>query len=286
MKKVCLFLIFLSLNLFAKDYKYDVAITAIFRDDSRFLKEWIEYHRIIGVEHFYLYNNLSLDNYKEVLKPYIKKGIVELIDWPYESYNVYEWGPIQKGAYKDAIAKCKGIAKWLAVIDTDEFIVPKTTETLPDLLKTWEKIDVGGVCITWVFFGTSHVKRINDNELMIDLLRLNGGISCNGNLSAIWNNGAYKSIIRPERILNCVSPHYCTYQAPYYHFMAPFNLVQMNHYWSRDEDFFYNVKIPRRVLWGNSLECTIAYEKGMNLETEQGEPILRFIEKLRRKMGF
>jgi len=32
----------------------------------------------VGVEHFYLYNHLSKDEYAEVLEPYIKEGIVEL----------------------------------------------------------------------------------------------------------------------------------------------------------------------------------------------------------------
>ena len=37
--------------------KYYCSICAIFRDEGTYLKEWIEYHRIIGIDHFYLYNN-------------------------------------------------------------------------------------------------------------------------------------------------------------------------------------------------------------------------------------
>ena len=50
----------------AKNY---LALVAIFSNDGRFLKEWIEFYLIQGVEHFYLYNHLSQDNFKEVLKP-------------------------------------------------------------------------------------------------------------------------------------------------------------------------------------------------------------------------
>ncbi len=64
--------------------KHYVSICAIFRDEAPFLEEWIEYHRMIGVEHFYLYNHLSADHYYEVLRPYIQEGIVELKDWPIE----------------------------------------------------------------------------------------------------------------------------------------------------------------------------------------------------------
>jgi hypothetical protein len=63
-----------------KEYKYDLAICAIFQDEAPYLKEWIEFHRLVGVEHFYLYNHRSRDHYQEVLKPYILSGLVELID--------------------------------------------------------------------------------------------------------------------------------------------------------------------------------------------------------------
>ncbi len=34
--------------------KYYFSICAIFKDESLSIKEWIEYHKLIGVEHFYL----------------------------------------------------------------------------------------------------------------------------------------------------------------------------------------------------------------------------------------
>lgn len=57
-----------------------VAICALFKNEAPFLREWIEYHLMIGVSHLYLYNNCSSDNYLAILKPYIKSGVVELFD--------------------------------------------------------------------------------------------------------------------------------------------------------------------------------------------------------------
>ena len=54
-------------------FLYDLTITAIFKNEGHYLKEWLDYHLLAGVEHFYLYNNDSTDNYKEVLAPYIEK---------------------------------------------------------------------------------------------------------------------------------------------------------------------------------------------------------------------
>ena len=38
--------------------KYFLAICAIFKNEGKFLKEWLNYYLLAGVEHFYLYNNL------------------------------------------------------------------------------------------------------------------------------------------------------------------------------------------------------------------------------------
>ena len=42
--------------------KYKVSICAIFKNEAKYLREWIEFHKIVGVEHFYLYNNFSTDD--------------------------------------------------------------------------------------------------------------------------------------------------------------------------------------------------------------------------------
>ena len=36
-------------------FLYDLAVAAIFKDEARYLKEWLDYHLLAGVEHFYLY---------------------------------------------------------------------------------------------------------------------------------------------------------------------------------------------------------------------------------------
>lgn len=77
MLKMFVFILFFCIsNTYA--YQYDLSICAIFRDEAPYLKEWIEFHRMLGVQHFYLCSHNSIDNYKDVLKPYIRKGIVEL----------------------------------------------------------------------------------------------------------------------------------------------------------------------------------------------------------------
>lgn len=143
----CLFykLLFILIRVPRINFKYNVSICSIFKDEADYLKEWIEFHRIVGVEHFYLYNNNSTDNYLEVLSPYIKKGIVSLIDWPKPQS--------QLSAYKNFMETRKNETRWVGLIDIDEFIIPNTTDNIYDFLKDFN--NKPAVIVYWKLFGTS-----------------------------------------------------------------------------------------------------------------------------------
>ena len=51
---------FLPQKMHARDRKYHIGICSIFKNEAPFLKEFIVYHKMIGVDHFYLYNNNQL----------------------------------------------------------------------------------------------------------------------------------------------------------------------------------------------------------------------------------
>lgn len=127
------------------DKKYNVSVCAIFKNEAPYLKEWLEFNRLVGVEHFFMYNNNSEDNYQDVLKPYIDKGWVTLVQWPYNQK--------QMECYMDCIKRFSSETKWLGFIDIDEFIVPKTTDNIYDFLKAFE--NRGSIIIYWRLFGTS-----------------------------------------------------------------------------------------------------------------------------------
>src|SRR5262249_33039574 len=103
---------------------YDLSICAIFQDEAPYLKEWIEFHRLQGVQHIYLYNNRSTDDFRTVLEPYIKKRFVTLTEWDksYEDGAHRDWLAIQSGAYMDCLRKSGKYNSWIAFIDIDEFL--------------------------------------------------------------------------------------------------------------------------------------------------------------------
>ncbi|MEI8125426.1 MAG: glycosyltransferase family 92 protein [Parachlamydiaceae bacterium] len=280
-----LLLSFLSFCCLLNAYQHELSVTAIFRDEAPYLREWIEYHKLLGVEHFYLYNNLSQDKCHEVLAPYVKNGEVDLIEWPMAPHSWSEWDGIQIAAYKDALERAKKRTAWLAIIDIDEFLVPIKHKNLKDFLSDYKKQqDIGGVCLGWVFFGTSNVEKIPDDRLLIETLVLNGGPAAGGNASAIWNQGAYKSIVRPTCVSGISSPHYCSYKTGRHHIMAGFEVGQINHYWTRDLYYLENYKIPRREEWGQNSSSVLSWASNMNKENSSGKAILRFIPALKKQM--
>lgn len=48
--------------------------------------EWMEYHRSIGVEHFYVYLHHDTVNNTLSLMPYIEAGLVTLVPWRFNRF--------------------------------------------------------------------------------------------------------------------------------------------------------------------------------------------------------
>ena len=142
---LCLININYKINKSSKKYKYKICICAIFKDEAKYLDEWIRYHLVIGIDHFYLYNNNSDDEYLKVLKPYIEKKIVDLIDWPHKHS--------QMSAYEDCYKKNNNHTNWLAFIDLDEFICPIATDDIKPWLEQHNKYP--GIAIYWKQFGSN-----------------------------------------------------------------------------------------------------------------------------------
>lgn len=230
-------------------YRYNLAICAMFKNEAPWLKEWIVYHHdILGVEHFYLYNNDSSDDYKTVLQPFIDQGIVELIEWDsadethrYPGIELpVSWYYYQIGAYNECLKKrALGLAKWVAVIDIDEFIVPvKGVRSFYAALKEAEGRKKGCMKFSWRMFGTSQVWDLAPGELLTEKLIYRG---TDENFSHNWA----KCMYRPEAIPFCHihdagtlidGVYYPGKLKPPFRFKhAKPDAIRIHHYWSRTE---------------------------------------------------
>lgn len=168
---------------------YYLAVCAIAKDEGPYFQEWIEWHRKQGVEKFYIYDNESTDNTKEVLLPYIRSGIVEYCYWPGERQ--------QLAVYDDCFDKHRTEARWIAVIDLDEFIVPIKDLTIPEFLHRMEQYS--SVEINWLVYGSGGAKKREPGGVM-ERFRYHS-------LPEHKVNTHVKSIVDPKRVCTMTGCH-------------------------------------------------------------------------------
>lgn len=97
-----------------------VAICAICKNENLYIREWIEWHKNIGISKIFLYDNNDTDGelVEPVIHDYIESGLVDL-DTKYRgSYGLSRQMTVYTNCY---LKKCKDY-DWCAFIDIDKFI--------------------------------------------------------------------------------------------------------------------------------------------------------------------
>lgn len=276
-------------------FAYELGIITMFRNEAHYLKEWIDYHHLLGVDHFLLYNDRSTDHWAEVLEPYIRSNLVEVIEWnlipPTPLFPVW-----QTRAYQDGLKRSKGNTQWIAFIDVDEFILPKKNATILECLNQFFP-SASGVYACWRNFGTGGVY-INPGEPILLRLLASSNLlhSC---------NASGKSIVRVDDVVidQVWSPHQLVLRegAQYYNgsgkplYFKGMDLqidpehtsdhIQINHYVMRDENFYQNVRLPRATSKEYG-ELSLLLEHYQNFNYTQDDQIIQFLKKYHPEMYY
>lgn len=162
--------------------KFRLAVCAIAKNEGPYFKEWIEWHLAHGVDQFFIYDNESNDGTREILEPYIERGVVDYKYWP--GYRM------QLAAYDHCLEHHRFDSRWIAFIDLDEFIVPVKDATIPDFLKRFEAFPA--VEINWLVYGSGGNKE-KSNEDVMKRFRFHS-------LPDHYLNRHVKSIVNPRRV--------------------------------------------------------------------------------------
>ncbi len=227
-------LIFIFKKAPCRSTKYYFSLCCIFKNEAVYFREWIEYHKIIGVDHIYAYNNFSTDHYQEVLQPYIEEDYLTLIDWP------YEFGQIS--AYEDCYKKIRNDTYWICFLDIDEFICPHEVLSIKEWIEPYEKYP--SVELYWLMFGTNGIIEYDKNKLVIE--QYTHSWKEVRNVGKIILNTAYTPVNMYHHYIFChmnflgIDFHvpsineagnfilnYNTHKCPKH------NTIQINHYWSK-----------------------------------------------------
>ena len=158
--------------------KYYISICLIVRDDHEYIEEWIDYHRMLGIEHFYITDNLSSPPLEKTLRKYIEEGVV--------TYQYDTRVKPQIKVYNECMEMYGDENKWIAFIDSDEFLVLKKHRNISDFMNNYE--EYGALSVCWYLFGSNgHIKK---QKSII-----------NSYTKRSWRSDAYKTIVQPKTVI-------------------------------------------------------------------------------------
>jgi hypothetical protein len=170
-----------------------LSICAIYRWEGPYLREWVAFHRTVGVERFFLYDNNSDDDHLEALAPYVDEGTVELQHWPRYPNGQYP-------AYAHCLTEHAQDSRWIAFLDVDEFLFSPIGLPLPEILARYERWP--GIGVTRVTFGTSGHERRPAGLVLESYTR---------RLEHPGTGNSVKSVVDPARTLHPLNPHVFAY---------------------------------------------------------------------------
>jgi hypothetical protein len=249
--------------------RFYLAVCAIFRNEADYLAEWITFHRLRGVERFWLYDNLSEDNWRSALTPEIDAGIVTVTPWPHQ--------PGQISAYADCLERHRDEARWIAFVDVDEFLFSPTGRSLPDVLRGFDMHP--GVVVNWRMYGLNGYAEappglVTENYLM------RGG-------DAHEDNRHVKSIVYPRSAILRASPHNFDYRGvavgedlrpQWSHQREPPTaaLLRINHYYAKSASHWERKRARPTAFDGMIRETAL-----VPADEVRDETILQFVPGLR-----
>lgn len=253
-----------------------LAICAIFRNEAPYLREWIEFHRLMGVERFFLYQNRSDDDWQSVLQPYIGKGIVELTEWPHPP-------ACQLQAYQHFIDAHKGEPWHVAFIDCDEFLFSPSHDLVTGAIAGQSS----ALAVNWMCFGASGQEHASEG-LVIERFTLRPADN-------FGPNRHIKSIVRMDRVQSTArDPHWFqvtggTWSESGSEVIGPLttrpshNSLRINHYHTKSREEYL-----RRIALGRAdyaIPRSPAEFDGYQAADIEDTAILRFLPALKKQLN-
>lgn len=230
--------------------RYFLSFVTNFKNENRYLKEWLDYHICVGVNHFYLINQDGSAESKDILLAYEKAGYVTQYDWTHLQ-NKYE-GPtffFQKNRnHLGNIRVAKNHrheTRWLLKIDVDEFLFSKdTTKSVSELIETYDAKKINYLRIPRIDFGSSGLITPPKGGVLSNYTQRESSSSnykdCASTL--FLNNNSY-----------CYSQHYWSYKwlkKGHALTLSDQDNLRINHYYTKSKEEYFqrqNISRGRRI---------------------------------------
>lgn len=259
----------------------DIALFAILKDCAPRVREWLAFHYVQGVRFFALVLHGDSDGTEREIDRLPFRDLIVIHHLDPDTVKP------QIGSYRKLFEYYRDCARWVAVLDDDEFLYPvEKDKSLLDVLERYAAY--GGVTVNWEWFGS------NNNVVRPDGLVIEAYTKKAGKDFPLIRG--CKSIIRSRAYHNVKSPHLCwtdpvccdtKYRPinPEYHwetgYMPTNNVLRINHYKVKSmEDWCVRVRRG---------DCTIVNPKPVNVDRFKTEDrndiedleILRYVQQVK-----
>lgn len=218
---------------------YKLSVGALFKNEENCIIEWIEHYLNHGVEHFYLINDHSNDNYLEKIQSYIDKNMVTLYHAGTEFYN---YTGRQKDMYNKYILPHIKESQWLLIVDLDEFMWSPVNKDLNVMLSQCSKF--GQIQVNHTLFGSNYYITQPDSIVKHFTKRSHS-------ITTHIPNGNLKYFVNTTFEFTSLNVHHATFANDEYHNdMNVFinlgaNYFRLNHYCCQSLVFWKNIKCTR-----------------------------------------
>ncbi|KAJ8569872.1 hypothetical protein K7X08_006449 [Anisodus acutangulus] len=95
--------------------KYDLCVCTMVWNQAAALREWITYHSWLGVERWFIYDNNSDDNIKDVIEKLETENNYSV------TRHVWPWIKTQEAGFSHCALRAKQECNWVSFMDVDEY---------------------------------------------------------------------------------------------------------------------------------------------------------------------
>lgn len=211
---------------------YNFVVCSVFKNEAHVLEEWLDHYFYHGVEHIFLVNDFSTDNFMDIINYEKYKDKITLFNNDIITKNVGRQIMIYYKYFSDILK----LSKWISILDLDEFLYCPNDINIQNVLKNYDDFNL--IIVDCYYFGSN-------NQIEQPSSVVNG--FTRREIKDVNNNKGHKYIVKSNYIIR-FDIHHCQVYGPIKHLKLDNNHAAdfiINHYVIQSYNFFMKIKATR-----------------------------------------
>jgi len=210
---------------------YKFIVCSVFKNEAHILEEWLLHYLNRGVEHFYLVNDNSNDEYMKIIEKY--SNYITLYHNDIQTKEVGRQILIYEKYFRNILTN----SKWVAILDLDEFLYSPYEINLPNVFEKYN--EYSQIRIIWLQFGSNC--HLYQPQSVVD------GFTKRAIIDTTKPYFSYKTVFKGETLISfSIHSHRVSGNEIFLNYKE-YNNQQLliNHYSIQSQDFFLKIKATR-----------------------------------------